>query len=325
MISEKIRPLLFFTAGLLCFMSLAASVLLWVSIPVTWWGQVMAGIAALGLELAKFAFVPVGFWLLVGGRFWLGGLSLVTGLVLLVVSVAASVGFLELASRTGQAEALRSDVVYQSKVDRLADLSARIRVVDGLVAADARADFRGRALGGSVSSNQMDQERKQLEDELVAFEPVAQSSLGALVAGLAGVLGVAADSVRAGLFWMLAWLVEVAAVVSLLLLGMEWRPGRDAGVRLEAPPEPEPLKNAVVSVSVDPVLERVKPVIRPREAGDPVVGLANRIRSGEFGDRPALRRVRSLPNVSQRVAREAFDRLVAQGYLVKDRQGFRVA
>mgnify|MGYP000685476459 CR=1 FL=1 len=220
------------SAFLLCLGSLGCSVALFVMEQQEIWGMVLSGAFATALELCKFAFFPIGLSLVfdssnykkVSGVFVLG-----VGLVLLVVSVGASVGFFESATTNKEStERKQGDqyVFLKSDIDNIDQQITKVnRVVDRYMGIDQQKQ----ALLAMGKLDKLRIERRAAIDHISNIPVEAKGSATSIFFVVANSVGKDRDSVRYwGYFWI-ATLIDVCGVIALLLLSSVYSSLNEAG------------------------------------------------------------------------------------------------
>ncbi|MFS1525795.1 hypothetical protein ACL7TT_17065 [Microbulbifer sp. 2304DJ12-6] len=202
-------------ALIFCGTSLVFSVGLWISIPAAEAGKLVAGLTACALELCKFAFAPFGLWLRTQGRA-LGYVLLLLWPLLVVISIAATVGFL--AGHTAQQQQLnaRGSVEYQTFKQKLASIEQQITSLNGVIKTDAKNGYRQRALKTVERLAALEQQRNQVLAQLNTLRVPATDSAQAAFANLAALIHINPTALQQGGLLALAIVTDVVGLVALL-------------------------------------------------------------------------------------------------------------
>lgn len=305
---------LYFSTLLLCAVTLASTVLFWSSMPTDTLGKVIAGVTATALEACKYSFFPAGIYYLrkrnVGGA----GLLLI-GILLLVVSVSATTAFLETSYHQQQTDAQQNSVEHQTKKQQLNSLQQQIDTLNNLIAADAQADRRTRALEYTKQVKELEEKR---DTTLAGFQNIKESPQGgaqSLFSVLAMPLHSSPDAVRQGAFIGLALIVDVSAIACLLsLTGL---PAKAAPT--EPQKAPQNPKSMPVLIAGRPQQLTEPP---PTQLNDSDHALAARIVAGEFGEQPKVRDVMVLAKARHPEVKKVFDLLLDSNQLKREGKKF---
>lgn len=207
-----------FSTLMLCLVTLASTVLFWTSMPTDIYGKALAGVTAAALEACKYAFFPAGFYYLKKRN--PGGFGLLLmGVVLVVISVAATTGFLQNAYNQHAKAEQQNSLEYQTKKQQLNSLQQQIDTLNSLIAADAAGSYRTRALQTAEEVKKLEHARNQALAEIKTYRESPQGNAQALYAAWALPLGVSPETLRQGAFMGLAIIVDICAIAGLLALG----------------------------------------------------------------------------------------------------------
>ncbi|WKD48360.1 hypothetical protein [Microbulbifer spongiae] len=202
-------------ALIFCGTSLVFSVGLWISIPAGEAGKLVAGLTACALELCKFAFAPFGLWLRAQGRA-LGYVLLLLWPLLVVISIAATVGFL--AGHTAQQQQLnvQGSVEYQTFTQKLTSIEQQITSLNSVIKTDAKNGYRQRALKTVERLAALEQQRNQVLAQLNTLRVPATDSAQAAFANLAALIHINPAALQQGGLLALAIVTDVVGLVALL-------------------------------------------------------------------------------------------------------------
>ncbi len=212
------KYLIAFSTMLLCMVTLSSTVLFWSSMPTDLLGKVIAGVTATALEACKYSFFPAGIYYL-KKRNAGGAALLMIGVVLLIISVCATAGFLENAYNQQTKYAQQNSVEFKTKQQQLNSLQQQIDSINALIAADTSANYRTRAYEFSKQVKALEEKRDSALAELKATKETAQGNAQSLFSVIGMALHQPAEQVRQGAFISLALIVDICAIASLLALG----------------------------------------------------------------------------------------------------------
>lgn len=270
------------SALLLCAVSLACSILLWVSMPADLWGKVLAGATATALEVCKFAFFPAGIYIFRNTR--AGAIALwVLGVVLLAISVAATVGFLENAHGQHSQKLQQQSTAWKTKQQQLNSLDKQITTLNQLIAVDGDNSYRQRAYENAARVRILEQDRSEILNQLQNLQESPQGSAQSLFSAVGGALGVSAQRARHGAFTALALIVDLCGIAALLAV---------AGLPHRAPIETAKQRTRTAAHRRAVAHEKPK---QPEPSSQTLLAheqqLAQRILAGEFGQPPSVRSI----------------------------------
>ncbi len=219
--SNKTHQLgLHFAALLLCGGSLLCSVGLWVGEQQTLLAMILAGIFAVALELCKFLFFPVAARQFQQSKI-IGALIYFLSLILLGVSIVATVAFLETGTQASINSSLSSSTTFQSLKINLANLQREIETLNLLMQQDLNLGYRQRSYAQLSKLAALRAEKKQANEQLLSFELTPQNGAHSLFEALAKQMDVTATQVRQAVYMLVAILVDVCGIVCLLLLALQ--------------------------------------------------------------------------------------------------------
>lgn len=183
--------------------SVVFTVLLWGQLPAESWMKIIAGLAGFALELCKFSLFPLAFLLLKNKKTLGSGAGLLfIGVLLFVVSIGASVSFLE----NGEQARQQQSVVWQERQTTLAQLDERIRIGQLSAAKDIDGGYRQRGLDTLKNVEQWQEQRGTIINN-----PIVET---------AGVVGMS-ESQRLYAWLLLAILIDGCAVAGWSVLSQD--------------------------------------------------------------------------------------------------------
>ncbi|WP_299945962.1 hypothetical protein [uncultured Microbulbifer sp.] len=342
-------------ALIFCGTSLVFSVGLWISIPAAGAGQLVAGLTACALELCKFAFAPFGLWLRAQGR-PVGYALLLLWPLLVVISIAATVGFL--AGHTTQQQQLnvRGSLEYQTFKQKLASIEQQITSLNGVIKTDAKNGYRQRALKTVERLAELEQQRNQVLAQLNTLRVPATDSAQAAFANLAALIHINPATLQQGGLLALAIVTDVVGLVALLAFNCSGifsarierlapsaerstptlkrscqtveRSGsiskRSAQTVERSTPTSKRLAQTAErsAVTVDQKKTVVDNAKNNSRLNPQQVELAARIRLGEFGRQPVLRKINRAVRGGNLVVKPVFDSLLTSGELIRKGRGY---
>ncbi|WP_428635014.1 hypothetical protein [Sedimenticola sp.] len=293
-------------AVIFCSTSLAFTVGLWVSIPGAPGGQVVAGLTAVALELCKFSFAPFGLWLRAKGKAT-GYALLLLWPFLVILSIAATVGFLS--SHTAEQQRLHATgtLEYRTLQQQLNSVSQQIATLNGVIAADADNGYRQRAID---TAQQLDILETRRNDTLARLKNVRENTPGSAQATFASLAALTLGDVEQWRHWGflgLAVITDIVGLVALLAFNSALTTGEPQSQKQYQP--------SAIAVDI-------------KQASDGVAlssiqtQLAERIRAGEFGQHPVLRKINREIRGGNAVVKPVFEFLLRTGELKREGQGF---
>ena len=188
---------------ILTLVSIVFTVLLWSQLPDEGWMKIISGLAGFALELCKFSLLPLSLLFLKNKKTMNAGvLLLLFGGSLFIVSIGASVAFLE----NGEQARQQQGAVWQGRQTTLAQLDERIRIAQSSAEKDIAGGYRQRGLDTLEQVEQWQEQR-----QVLLSEPVAESS---------GAIGLG-ESQRFYAWLLLAILIDGCAVAGWVVLSQE--------------------------------------------------------------------------------------------------------
>lgn len=331
---------------LLCAISITASVLLWVSVPGELIGQWLAGVTALGLEISKFAFLPIGIAMWYQGKpIWSVAVSIL-GVVLLLLSIGASIGFLENSVKQQHQQVLQQSVTYRALQQQLKSIETRIQITYALIEKDMESKYRGRGYRELDDMPKLEKEREEIIAALKMAENGSEGEMAALINAMATQLSVKGDLLAFWLFTLLAIIVDLAAVAALALLGLVLQ--GEGKSNTDATADNQTTTDSVADTTPQPTLSvasetpAATPVVTARSVEKPKANtpqvqpiadarverirrVAKNIMNGVYGNPPIVREAMRVEGMDYRQVIPAFDALIAKGHLAKNGRDYQFA
>ena len=191
---------------ILTLVSIVFTVLLWSQLPEEGWMKIISGLAGFALELCKFSLLPLSLLLLKNRETMnAGALLFLFGSSLFVVSIGASVAFLE----NGEQARQQQGAVWQGRQTTLTQLDDRIRIAQSAAEKDIDGGYRQRGLDTLEQVEQWQEQRQALLSEPVALNKESAGAIG---------LG---ESQRFYAWLLLAILIDGCAVAGWVVLSQE--------------------------------------------------------------------------------------------------------
>ena len=212
-------------AGLtLCIISIIYTVQLTTDLATNFQEKLLMGAVGASLEICKFLFIPLGITFITLNSRYKGAALLVVGLVLLGVSMTASLGYLS--SRTNQIseQAKVESDDYKLLSQDIETVSKQIATLEESASKDLsnpNAYVRDRARQDQERINELRQERSTLQAQLNSIDGEAMTSAGALFSGLAKLLDSDPQLMKEKAYFVLSALLEICALAALSIAGIQ--------------------------------------------------------------------------------------------------------
>jgi len=306
-------------AFLLCGISIIASVLLWISVPTEIFGKWLAGATAIALEICKFAFLPLALIMWKreqhGWSITLGSI----GFILLIVSVSATIGFVQNANQQQQTEAQQSTIRYQTNLQQLDSLNKQVDQYHLLIKTDSDNGFRDRGYKGLNKLDELETQRTALVKEMSIPEKATQGEMNALTGSIAKQLDMDADKLQLTFFTSLAVLVDVSAIISLSFLSMHTKTTRELTTKSTTKDKTNNNKETFVDKrELD--IKTIRTIHKPTSKQPPSKHqqIKQKLLTGVYGEQPVVRRVMESESVQHKVVKTIFDELINEESLLKE-------
>lgn len=196
-------------SSILSIVTTIFTVILWASLPTDIYSQILMGIAGFALEGSKFLLLVLALLFFRRKYFSASIVASALSFLLFVVSIGASIGFLESSEQQQQ----HSSQAWQDQRKQLAMIDLEIESLLSSVSDDINNGYRGRALKTRKEVAQLKQERKAL---LTTETYQADSSFS----GLAGLMGMNNNSIRLVAWLVLAILIDGVAAACWVFLAL---------------------------------------------------------------------------------------------------------
>ena len=185
------------------------TVILWASLPTDIYSQILMGIAGFALEGSKFLLLVLALLFFRRKYFSASITGAVLSFLLFVVSIGASIGFLESSEQQQQ----HSSQAWQDQRKQLAMIDLEIESLLSSINDDINNGYRDRGLKTRKEVAKLKQERKAL---LATETYQADSSFS----GLAGLMGMNNNSIRLVAWLVLAILIDGVAAACWVFLAL---------------------------------------------------------------------------------------------------------
>ena len=284
--SGFIRWMLMTSTCILTMVSIVFTVLLWASLPEGFLMQCLTGVAGLALELCKFSLLPLSF-LQLQQRQWLSGSFLLAlGSALFVVSIGASVSFLE----TGQQRQEQQSLAWQQRQETIAQLDNNILLGQESAGIDIKNGYRERGANTLKQVGQWQQERAALLDQPLEND-------GQLI-GLT-------KQQRFFAWLLLALLIDGCSVAGWTILSAKKNSVIDRPV----------INNAVNDTVNDPVCMNELSIDQ---------AIFERISNGEYGHKISIRGIMEKERLGYQKIKPVFDHLESMGVIRQAAKGYEL-
>ena len=285
--SGSLRWMLITSTCILTMVSIVFTVLLWARLPEDFFMQCLTGVAGLALELCKFSLLPLSF-LQLQQRQWLSGAFLLAlGSALFVVSIGASVSFLE----TGQQRHEQQSLAWQQRQETIAQLDSNIKLGQESAGIDIKNGYRERGADTLKQVGQWQKERAAL-----LSQPLEND--GQLI-GLT-------EQQRFYAWLLLALLIDGCSVAGWTILSN----GKKALVNDKT------VVNNGFNNDADNYLDNIESLIDP--------AIVERITSGEYGHKISIRGVMEKEQLGYKKIKPVFDQLEHQGVIKQATKGYEL-
>jgi hypothetical protein len=302
-------------ALIFCGTSVVFTIGLWISIPAVGAGQLVAGLTATALELCKFSFAPLGLWLRSKGRF-IGNVLLFLWPFLVLISIAATVGFLESNTAEQKQFSTRNSLEYQTIKQQLSSLEQQINNLNGIIATDAANNYRNRALKTAEQLENLEQRRSEAMTQLKAIQGSGSDSAQAAFSGLAILTHTDPQKLQYSAFLALAVITDLVGLVALLAFNSALTvAGNDSDKPVTLTEDQQP-NNPDCEILTE------QETVCNNNLNDIQRSLAKRIAAGEFGPKPVLRNINREVKGGNNVVQPVFEYLEHQGVLIRSGRGF---
>ncbi|BBM04187.1 hypothetical protein [Microbulbifer sp. GL-2] len=313
-------------ALIFCGTSVVFTIGLWVSIPsaegepLIWGitaGGLVAGLTAAALELCKFSFAPLGLWLKRKGRS-IGNVLLILWPFLVLISIAATVGFLESNTTKQQQSIAVNSAEYQALKQQLNSYNRRINNINEIITGYKAGNFKKVALETDERLDELEENRDKTLAQLKAVQGSTANSAQAAFTGWATLTHLDPQKLQHSAFLALAVITDLVGLIALLAFNsalnvysnhslQSWGKGKNQH------------QGKCVS-------EEVTHTTMPENSlSELQQELAERIMDGEFGARPVLRKLNDKFKGGNNFVRPVFEYLLLKGEIKRKGKGFILA
>ena len=209
-----IRFALTLAAILLCGISIFCSVVLWYNEMPNSLAAVIFGIAACGVELCKFVFIPVA-----SKRNGLSTVPLVlTGCLLLVFSVFSTVSFLEATASESISDARNHSYDYQSKLKTIQSIELEIQLNIQAKQKAVEFNFRKEARGYDETLANLRHQLAKYRQQLGQIKIVSQRGTLSIFDSVSDSFQLPPKETRLVVYTIIAILIDVCGILCLIVL-----------------------------------------------------------------------------------------------------------
>lgn len=186
------------------------TVILWSELPQDNWTSFLMGLAGFALEGCKFLLLILVVVFYQQRHYFAAMMAGFLAALLFVVSIGASVGFLEKSEQQQRQQSWQGQTIRQQS-DQLND---EISLLTESARRDVDSGYRERALTTQARIDDLREQQNRLHDEPLA------SVAGSSFSGLSGLLGFDDDQVRLGAWLILALLIDGVAGACWVFLAL---------------------------------------------------------------------------------------------------------
>ncbi len=299
------RTALVLPALILFISSLICTVLLLQSFGTNNVMMILLSMTGVGLEVCKIAFFPMSasfFNLRSRYGFCNGVASLVLGLMLMIVSIMATVGFLERSIQQKNTAVNKESFHYRELQQQIEDVNEKLAQQRLLIRLDTEGGYRQRAIDQLSKMKSSEERKTQLLESLKSYRETPITSAGLILEGEGKHLGGHGFNHRQGAFIFMAILMEGCTVI--LLCWLTYKPRDEAGVNEIA----DNLDRGNEELTSLPALNDSSPRIND------VIGAVKKMDRGEI-IKPA--RLREELGINYNFVKRAFELMESQGLVIK--------
>lgn len=292
----------------LCLVSVFYTCLLTKSLADPVHEQILMMISGIGFEICKYLFIPIGIALFSRGYIFHAIPLLSIGTALILVSLCASLGFLESRQNVASENARIKSDQYQRLDSQFNTIERQINTLLQTAKIDSNSRFAGVRGRSSNIQNQIAELRRE---KMIIFKKMNlingenSTSAGALFNGISSLFNIDSKLVKTATYSIVAILIELCGITALSVAGL----GTSVSLnRNEKRFETETLPNANIKGNHS-VPKRIQYDTGTREekANSRFKRISSNIQNGKL--KPSIRAVMKSENVSYPVARNYFDEL----------------
>lgn len=295
--SKPIRLSVFILGCTVAIISITCSVILWLSFANNTLDSILAFFTAAAMVAASYIFVPVLTSLKEYKRWGLFSLVLVLEFVLVGSSLAASIGWIENNYQNNYQASITSSDSYVNKQDQIKSLTQQINELTAIAAQDRESKtYRGRALRTLSSANALSDKRNLLTQQ--KFTHSTSNSGGTLANNL--------GQSRYALWFMFASIVDGVPMACFAVLSASASRTKKANT---CPGTSDKTANPTTNAA------RLQPLITDEQ--NIYEEIAQEIRDGLWGDKPAMRNIIATKKIRHSQAKEIFKKLVSENEVIQ--------
>lgn len=219
-ITDNNRKVLFFAGSLLCLVSLILTIKLTLSMADDPFDQALMAALGTGIELCKWIFVSLGFGLLFRFKGFLALPFLCVGIVVILVSIIASVGFWVAQEDIVSQNAVRSSTKYQAFVSLLQEKKLQIDALQKQANQDSQSRYpfiRERTKQNIQAIQGLQQEQYSILEKMEKVASETKSSTTPLFQGLAKMFKKPPEQIKFNVYVLLSILLEICGMMAIAL------------------------------------------------------------------------------------------------------------
>ncbi|WHI45021.1 hypothetical protein [Microbulbifer sp. VAAF005] len=241
--------------------------------------------------------------------------------ILVLISIAATVGFLESNATEQKQTAATNSVEYQTLKQQLNSYNQRINNTNEIVAGYKAGNFKKVALEKDQRIDDLEEKRAQILAQLKAVQGDSTGSAQAAFQGWATLTHVESDKLQHGAFLALAVITDVVGLLALLAFNSAVTVKSTVTAEQDNAEQQEPLTEDQQQEQNHQ--EEPESGIELDESFSAVQrDLAIRIAGGEYGLNPVLRDINRSVTGGNAVVRPVFQHLQKIGVIDKQGRGF---
>ncbi len=219
-IIDNNRRVLFFAGSLLCLVSLILTIKLTLTMADDPFDQALMAALGAGIELCKWIFVSLGFALLFRFKGFLALPFLCVGVVVILVSIIASVGFWVAQEDIVSQNAVRSSTKYQAFLTLLQEKKLQIDALQKQANQDSQSRYpfvRERTKQNIQAIQVIQQEQYSILEKMEKVAGETKSSTTPLFQGLAKMFKKSPEQIKFNVYVLLSILLEICGMMAIAL------------------------------------------------------------------------------------------------------------
>ncbi|MCO1336011.1 hypothetical protein MO867_16900 [Microbulbifer sp. OS29] len=275
---------------------------------------------AAALELCKFSFAPLGLWLKRKGRS-IGSVLLILWPFLVLISIAATVGFLESNTTKQQQSIAVNSAEYQALKQQLNSYNRRINNINEIITGYKAGNFKKIALETDERLDELEERRDKTLAQLKAVQGSTANSAQAAFTGWATLTHLDPQKLQHSAFLALAVITDLVGLIALLAINSALTVKSTVTAEQDNIEQKEQLTE--YEQPEQNHQEIPKSTIELDESFSKMQrDLAIRIADGEYGTTPVLRDINRSVTGGNAVVSPVFKHLQKIGVIDKKGRGF---